>query len=153
MLLLCDVRDMFLVNRRKFCFSCRCVHVVLKFWHHKNKRVQYKKCHRCAFLGFRNIILHWLLEHACLFNREMEKRHIPLSLYWPHEISGMNLQLTEDFLPSTTLSTSTNFLPSTTYSTSTMKLYAATLVATLAFSSFSVSAAPTCDECIAAMGG
>ena len=40
MLLLCDVRDMFLVNRRKFCFSCRCVHVVLKFWHHKNKRVQ-----------------------------------------------------------------------------------------------------------------
>merc|ERR1712001_557915 len=39
----------------------------------------------------------------------------------------------EDFLPSTTLFTSTNFLPSTTLST------------------FSVSAAPTCDECIAAM--
>merc|ERR1712012_1099513 len=47
--------------------------------------------------------------------------------------------------------TSTNFLPSTTLSTSTMKLSAATLVAILAFSSFSVSAAPTCDECIAAM--
>merc|ERR1711988_816727 len=45
----------------------------------------------------------------------------------------------------------TNFLPSTTLSTSTMKLSAATLVAILAFSSFSVSAAPTCDECIAAM--
>merc|ERR1712079_57618 len=43
---------------------------------------------------------------------------------------------------------SNNFLPSTTF---TMKLSAATLVAILAFSSFSVSAAPTCDECIAAM--
>merc|ERR1711884_979828 len=56
--------------------------------------------------------------------------------------------LTEDFLSSTT---TTNFLPSTTLSTSTMKLSAATLVTILAFSSFSVSAAPTCDECIAAM--
>merc|ERR1712020_73564 len=57
-------------------------------------------------------------------------------------------QLTTDFLSG---ATTTNFLPSTTLSTSTMKLSAATLVAFLAFSSFSVSAAPTCDECIAAM--
>merc|ERR1712020_498401 len=57
-------------------------------------------------------------------------------------------QLTTDFLSG---ATTTNFLPSTTLSTSTMKLSAATLVAFLAFSSFSVSAAPTCDECITAM--